>query len=392
MDLFERLKAYVDFSADDEANIASLAAMLDRRGREIMDRFYGRILATPATRAVLQGGEQQVARLKETFRVWLGQLVLGPHDRRYFEMRSRIGRRHVAVGLPSEYMFAAMNVMRTVLTEIIHDEVADSARAMAIVISVGKILDLELAVMLDTYQEDLIEKWRTRDREAIAERLGSLEATAAGLAHEIGNPLNSVSIHLNLLARKLEYVGTMAAEEAMASVETIRESVGRLERIVREFQDYSRGVDLRLRPLNLGDEIERLARGQAAVAAEHRVDLDVEIPVRPLVNADADRLNQVFLNIVTNAYEAMPEGGRLRIAVEHDGPEACALFSDSGPGIPPEEQMKIFGMFYSTKPRGTGLGLAISERIVHGHGGRIILQSKPGAGSTFGICLPMLHS
>ena len=388
MTLFDRLQRYVEFDDEDARAITDLTEIVDRHGNEIINRFYAKILETPETRAVLRDA-RQVSRLKETFRIWLGQLVLGPYDERYFEMRARIGRRHVEVGLPAEYMFAAMNVMRTVLTRILLEEIGDSSRSTATLIALGKILDLELAIMMSTYQDDLIDKWRQRDREASAERIQSLEATAAGLAHEIGNPLNAVGIHIEILKRRLTKAIGATAKDLDAPIETIADSFRRIQHLVREFQDYSRGPQLSLKRVDLADVVGRLVDEQRPVAEERHMEIRSEILARPAVLGDSDKLHQVFLNLTANALEAMTDGGRLDVSVRHDGVEAVVLFRDTGPGIPPEDQTKIFSMFYSTKGRKSGLGLAISERIVLAHGGRITVQSQESSGSTFGVRLPV---
>ncbi len=387
MNLFERLKTYVDFTDADAHAIADLTEIVDRHGTAIINRFYAKILETPETRKLLRDA-RVVSRLKETFRIWLGQLVLGPYDDRYFEMRSRIGRRHVEVGLPAEYMFAAMNVMRTTLTEIVVADV-EKEKVESTLVALGKILDLELGIMLSTYEDDLIEKFRKRDREAAAERIGSLEATAAGLAHEIGNPLNAVAVHLEILKRRLGRTDPGSTIDFGEPLQVIADSFRRIQHMVREFQDYSRGPQLAVRRVDLAEIVDRLLGEQIPIALERHVEVKSEILARPAVLADPDKIHQVFLNLVTNAIEAMPEGGKLDVSLRQEGLEVATRFRDTGPGIAPDEQKKIFGMYYSTKGRNSGLGLAISERIVLAHGGRLTLESESRVGSTFGVWLPV---
>ncbi|MBI2963549.1 MAG: hypothetical protein HYY35_07325 [Deltaproteobacteria bacterium] len=390
-DFFDRVKTHVDFSARDVANVAEAGRVLAPRWEEIVERFRACVLDAPRTDPLVADAESFLSRLKETLRSWLDELVAGRHDEAYFASRRGVDRRHVEEGLPVEQVFAAMNVLRTELAERIFRELAETPeRAAAISVSLDKLLDLELAILLATYEESWIGRWRSRDRETVAEQILSLKATAQRLAHEIGNPLNSLGLHLELLRRRLVRLDGEEAASASATLEQISSVVKRLERLVRRFQEYSRGFDFDFRPVELAAHVERFVAEQQPRAAQRAVEISCEVSGRPAVFADPGRLTEVLERVATNAYEAMPGGGRLRVAVAARDLEAVVSLSDTGPGISPAEQGKIFSIFYSTKPSGGGLGLVVSEWIVHAHGGRLAVESRPGAGTTVSIALPML--
>ncbi len=389
---FDRVRAYVDFSPRDVVNLAEAGPVFSSQREEIVERFYAKVLDAPRTRRTVTEAGTSLARLKEALRSWLDELVSGPYDDAYFALRRRIGRRHVEVGLTVEHMFAATNVLRTELTSRIFLELAAAPdHAAAISVSLDKLLDLELAILFATYEETLISKWRARDREAVAERIAALEATAQGLAHEIGNPLSSLGLHVELLRRKLAHLEAEEAAAARSTLEDISSVAKRIEGLVRRFQEYSRGFDLSFRAIDLAAHVERFVAEQRPPAAARGVQISCDVATRPAaVLADPDRLSEVLERVATNAYEAMPAGGRLEVAVAARGLEAEVRLTDTGCGISPAERGKIFGIFYSTKPSGGGLGLAVSEWIVHAHGGRLAVDSRPGAGTTVRIALPML--
>jgi len=236
------------------------------------------------------------------------------------------------------------------------------------------------------------------------DRLAALGEMAAGLAHEIRNPLAAIQGAIQLLLPQgAPRPGDSVPEGAGEFLGIIADEVRRLNGVVTQFLDYSRPVRASLAP---GDVNEVVSRTIALLQADlpPAVKLTVELaPELPRVSCDPEQLRQVFLNLALNAVQAMPHGGELHIstrlardevALWRDTPRRSDLveihFHDTGPGIPEDARDHIFVPFYTTKEKGTGLGLAICQRIVKTHGGTIGVRSAPGDGAEFVIALPAL--
>ncbi len=234
----------------------------------------------------------------------------------------------------------------------------------------------------------------TRDRESESrtiesERLQAITLLAAGVAHEIGNPLNSLTIHLQLLDRELAHVPEAERVALKELVEVSRREVERLDQIITQFLRAlrpSRPAFERAPLRAILDETLEFLRHEIA-------DRDVIVEVEDLgeiPNALVDRgqIKQVFFNIIRNAIQAMQHGGVLRITLSSDDRFVAVSLKDTGPGIPPEELGSIFEPYFTTKSEGSGLGLMIVQRIVRDHGGEIEVHSEPNAGTTFTVFLP----
>jgi two-component system sensor histidine kinase HydH len=220
---------------------------------------------------------------------------------------------------------------------------------------------------------------------ARGERLATVGNLAAAVAHEIRNPLSAVSMGLQRLRAEFE---PAEREEYRRMVDLVQGEVRRLNAIVEEFLSLARPIQLRPEPVPVAallDEIRRLVEPQAVRAG---IVVDQTIPDSlPALRADRDRIKQVLLNLVLNAIEAMPSGGRLTLGGTASGPAVTLAVTDTGSGIPPELLPRVFEPYVTTKTRGLGLGLAIARRIVEAHGGRIEAESG-GQGTCFRVTLP----
>ncbi|HLV61399.1 MAG TPA: ATP-binding protein, partial [Fredinandcohnia sp.] len=190
-------------------------------------------------------------------------------------------------------------------------------------------------------------------------------------------------------------------EEDAEILQVIVEEVDRLNGVVTQFLDYARPVKPEVVPVDVNEVIVRTVR-LLQVNVEPGIEMELLLdPGRPMAMSDAEQLKQVLMNLVQNAVQAMPQGGRITIATAsgQDDPAGFRLSGrstdfveirvrDTGPGLPEEHREHIFVPFFTTKKRGTGLGLAISQRIIRSHGGRITAQSRPGEGTEFLIRLP----
>jgi signal transduction histidine kinase len=215
-------------------------------------------------------------------------------------------------------------------------------------------------------------------------KLAALGRLSAGIAHEVKNPLNATMIHLELLKMQLA-----EAPAALDHVSVITAQMRRLDEVVQGFLKFTRADDLQLRPVDLPQLIADLMPVISAEAASKHIDVRLEFPSGlPLVNGDAVMLQQAFLNLAINACQAMPNGGRLRIAGSR-GPRrhVAILFEDTGVGIAPEHLARIFDLYFTTKEHGSGIGLSLVYRTVQLHDGEIEVQSVPGRGTTFRVLL-----
>ncbi|MBI3006891.1 MAG: hypothetical protein HYY53_01080 [candidate division NC10 bacterium] len=225
-----------------------------------------------------------------------------------------------------------------------------------------------------------------------SQRLASLGDLAAGVAHEIRNPLNAIGVGLQRLRR--EFGSGAGGEEYQRFLALMEGEVKRLDRIVSEFLGLARPLALAPAQCDLAALLREVAALTAEEAGRRRVEVEVNAaPALRAIQVDGDRLRQALLNLIRNAYEAMPRGGRLTLAARPamlPGGAAGLEVSvtDTGEGVPPERLPRIFDPYFTTRPGGTGLGLAIAHRIVEAHGGRIAVASTVGRGSTFRILLP----
>jgi signal transduction histidine kinase len=219
-----------------------------------------------------------------------------------------------------------------------------------------------------------------------SERLATVGRMAAHITHEIRNPLASVGLYLELLSDEIGADNP----EARRLVKSLSSEVDRLSEITETYLRFVRLPKPKLEREDLGalaSSVMEFSRGELSLA---RIELDLAIaPGLPEVAADESQIRQALLNLVRNAKEAMPEGGRIRVEVGTvDSGWVRLAVGDSGAGISPENLGKIFDPFFSTKEKGTGLGLALVQQIVSDHGGRIEVDLPPTGGTTFAILLP----
>lgn len=234
----------------------------------------------------------------------------------------------------------------------------------------------------------------TRDREHEArsvesERLNALTLLAAGVAHEIGNPLNSLHIHLQLIERELADLPPGERGNLVDMVGVSRREVERLDGILTQFLRALRPAPPNLAPGSVAEVLRETLDFLQHEIRDRDVLVEVETPdALPAIPIDADQIKQVFFNLIRNAIQAMPGGGLLKITLRETDRFVEIAFRDRGPGIPPDALNRLFEPYQTTRSEGSGLGLSIVQRIVRDHGGQIEVHSEPGAGTTFTILLP----
>ncbi len=236
---------------------------------------------------------------------------------------------------------------------------------------------------------DVTEERAMHRRTLRTERLAAVGTLAAGLAHEVRNPLNSATLQLQVLRRRIEK-GNTAPGGLLPVVNIVHDEILRLERLVKDFLAFARPSPLELKRTALDELVGSVLAQLAPEISEARIELKQEFGAQSPVEVDPERLRQVLLNLMRNAVEAMRGGGTLTVrtlATDLEGLAGVDI-EDTGPGIP--DDAPIFDAFYTTKEAGTGLGLAIVHRIIDEHGGQISFDSRPGQ-TVFRLRLPPGH-
>jgi two-component system, sporulation sensor kinase E len=227
-------------------------------------------------------------------------------------------------------------------------------------------------------------------REVEDAKFGALTQLAAGVAHELGNPLNALSIHLELIERALAADKGKFSEKAARSLKTAQGELRRLDTIVRTFLQALRPMPPVLVPTDLVGTLEEVLNVLRAEFESAKITISVEVPgVLPKIMADPEQVKQVYFNLLKNAREAMESGGVLRIVTATDDTYLALSFIDSGKGIAAEHLTHLFEPYTTSKKSGSGLGLMIAQRILRAHGGAIEVESKPGAGTTVRLKFPL---
>ncbi len=373
--LFEEMKRYVGFGAEDEARLTALGPRVEPRVDAIIDNFYAHVLGHPGARRSITGGDPQVERLKGTLRVWLRGVFTPPWDVAYYERRARIGRRHVEIDLPQQYMFTAVNVVRRDLVNVVMDTAIDRDAARAEIHALDKLLDMELAIMLHTYREDGLERLRR------GERLAAFGQVVASIAHELRNPLGVIESSLFLLRKRVGANGdpvTRHLDKIESQVRISNRIITNLLSMVRDRPPEPRAVSVRDL---VASALETVAPGAATITQD--------VPASPTeIFADVDQARQILVNLLSNAVDAAGARGTVSVTARADGAGVVIAVGDSGPGISAAIRARLFEPLVTTKARGIGLGLALCRRLAERNLGRIYLAEGNLPGATFEVWLP----
>jgi signal transduction histidine kinase len=219
-------------------------------------------------------------------------------------------------------------------------------------------------------------------------KLSAMGTLTAGVAHELNNPINNISLTTQML---LEDFGDLSEEERLDMIDDLLNEIGKTKRIVHNLLDFTRESENKMEPLALGDVVKKTLAlvGNHISIAGIQTDLQI-MPNLPQVHGDRQQLEQMVLNLILNAVDVTPKGGRIQILViPDDEPSSIAIkVTDYGPGIPDQILESIFDPFFTTKPKGVGLGLFICQGISVRHGGHISVETKVGVGSSFLAHMP----
>jgi two-component system, sporulation sensor kinase E len=238
---------------------------------------------------------------------------------------------------------------------------------------------------------DITESRRSTEKTIESERFNALTLLAAGVAHEIGNPLNSLHIHLQLMERKVRKLDGKVKDELEEAIAISRAEITRLDSIVTQFLQAIRPSKPVLHPENVNSIVDEALRFFAPEIADRDIVVEPELrPDLPLIELDRDQMKQAFYNVIKNSFEAMKRRGILRIRTDMDATHVSISFTDTGGGMSAESLSRVFEPYFTTKSSGSGLGLLIVRRIVREHGGEMAIESNEGKGLTLTIRLPYL--
>jgi signal transduction histidine kinase len=373
---YRELQEYVGWEDEDARLLVAIAPAIRGAMAGLIDDFYEAIERHPATRRVITGGHEQIERLKGKLREWLDELFAGRYDSEYVERRWRVGFRHVEIGLDQVYTNVALSRLRGGLTRAIQELWPGGAGELrATVRALNRLLDLDLALIEDAYQSAVA------DRLQRAERLATLGQIAGGVAHELRNPLNVVKTS----AYYLLHARDPSAEKVREHLRRIERHVGLADGVITSLSNFARLPAPVLRPTSLPDVLAQvLEADRPGPGVEVAIDLPAGLP---RVQGDEAQLRIVFGNLVRNALDAMPAGGRLTLSARDLGDAVEIDVCDTGEGIPKEHIHRVLEPLYSTKTRGLGLGLAIVRSILEKGHGSLRLESEPGRGSRFTVRL-----
>ena len=401
----DEMKRYLHLLPEDALILRELGPLMEKYLLEMAEKFYAQIPHHPGASRVFTGGEAQVERLKSTLQAWGRGLFNGVYDEQYAEHRFLIGFRHVRLSLDQKYVISAMGVVRSFLMEKLFDEFPAREKRLAFSQALGKILDLDLNLMCDSYFRATMAHLQTlnQELEQAGAQLGEANAIKdeflAQVSHDLRTPLNSI---LSFTKMVLDGLCT-SPEEEKEVLRDVFSSGQLLLRLVNDLLDISAieagklALEVEeLDPRAVLDSTLPLVAVQAASKGLQIIDETLEQSL-PAVRSDEIRFRQVLLNLLSNAVKfttrgcvriraiETPAAGQLRFEIE-----------DTGIGVPLEKRDAVFEKFVRHDPKalrgvtGSGLGLAIAKRLVEMMDGEIGLETgADGKGSIAWFTLPL---
>lgn len=379
-DRYRDLQDYVGWSDKDAALIRRIAPVVASSLPGLIDDFYAEIDRHAATRKTITGGLEQIERLKHTLADWLNDLLAGEYDSAYVARRWQVGVRHVEIGLDEVYVLAALSRIKTSLTgALMMHWPGEKDELAAAVLSLQKLLDLDMAIIEDAYQAEFVDRLQRN------ERMATLGQVASGIALELRNPLNAMKTSVYFL----QHAYGQPFEKVDEHLRRLDRQVEMADGVISALAEYARIPAPKMQMICLTNCL------QEAVAAESIPDnivVTIDNPsCEPNIPADPSQFVMAVGHLIRNAVEAMPDGGELHLRVRQT-PDAVELeIEDTGRGIPPERLQRIMEPLYSTKVHGIGLGLAVARAILEKHRGGLRVKSHPGRGSCFTMRWPHRH-
>lgn len=372
---FEDIKAYVGFGEADSTLLREFGTKVEGDLIRISDVFYERMLGHPGAMRVFED-LSQVQRLKYTLVEWFRSGLSGPHGEAFYERRLQIGRRHVQIELPQQYMFTAMDVVRLELRALVEQhESADSQRRRALSDAVDRWLDLELAIMLKSYRD------HSDALLARKERLAGIGQVAGTIGHELRNPLGVIESSLYLVRRRLG-----EDDRVSKHLDRIEEQVRSAGDIITDLLDLVRDQAPKRELVELRPLVERCLH---ELQVPSGVSFEVRVPEGMTVDGDAKLICRAVVNLVKNAFEAMLEHpGVVSVSALATASEIVIEVVDEGPGFEPEILRSAFEPLVTTRSQGVGLGLALVQRVAQRHGGSAEAENRATGGALVRLSLP----
>ncbi len=379
MDVYlDSIKNYIGFNQDDTEALQALLSIAEPHLQRFTDHFYERIHADEDASQVLQNAEQG-ERLKDSFLAWLRSGLSGPHDLSYYQRRARIGQMHVVIGLPQRFMFTAMNVVRRDLQHLADEHfVGRDQERKRTHDAINRLLDMELAIMLQTYQED------SDARLTRHERLATIGQIAAGIGHDLRNPLGVMQSSLYLVRKRIE-----DDPRAQRHLDKIEDQIRTCDEIINNLLELTRSTPTRRLPVDIKSIFQKAL--DAAACPPH-IFYHVSVADNIDCWGDAGLLKQALINVITNAVQAYPKpGGRLWLSARTEPQGTVIEVTDDGPGFDREALQSVFEPLVTTRSSGTGLGLALVKGITERHGGTVTAQNRPEGGAVVRMTIPHLN-
>ncbi len=404
------LLAFFDLSDEDLGLLGELRPLLEKEADRLVAAFYRHLLAFSDTRKLLRD-PQVTERLLGEQRKYLLSLTEPAIDDAYLGQRRRIGEVHERIGLsPTAYLGAYSLYLSLLSPHFSQLSATNPGKAERTWAALERRLMLDAALAVETYvarrerdleylNQQLAESGRqlahdlettgaelrtSRARTLAAERLASIGTLVAGLAHEIGTPMGVIQGHARLLEPAVQ------DENARWRLRTIQAQIARISRIIESLLNMARPTRRTRVPVALAPLLDSTLAFLTEKLSRRRVEVVREYAEAPSIHADPEALQQLFLNLLINAADAMNDGGRLRVAIAPAAPNGVEVrVADTGTGIPEAGRERIFDPFYTTKEagHGHGLGLAVAQGIAHDHGGEIALARTGPDGTEFRVVL-----
>jgi two-component system sensor histidine kinase HydH len=375
----ESMERYLGLTPRDIELLSALAAPFQNRREAMLDDFYARILGDPAARRILEQPER-VESLKRSLRLWTKRIFGGPFDVEYVAMRSRIGERHVEIGLPGRFMPLAMGVVRQHLVALAFDHYGRDPTALRdAVCAVDRVLDLELTLMLDRYHAD------TLVRTAALERVTVVQQLATAVSRELKNLLGVINTSVLLLRRGLRH-----EMPEFENVERIARASRRIASLADHLLEFARIKRSRAQRVEARELLEE-AIAQVGEVEGLLVDLVVE-PRDLVLRCAASDVARAVMHLLRNGIEACRAAGRPpRLHIEASAPAPnlrCITVRDEGEGVTPEVRRRMFEPLFTTRDGAMGLGLAFARDVAQAHDGHLELDERAGPGTTFRFTIP----